>query len=54
VLAYFDAAGQDSAPAGSQHPIATRAALRDYDAELYALVHETFAYGGKVDWRLGP
>jgi hypothetical protein len=53
VLAYFDAAGQTPAPAGSEHPIVTREALRRYDADLYALVHETFAYGGKVDWRLG-
>src|SRR5262249_35458479 len=52
VLSYFDAPGQDSAPAGSQHPIATREALHDYDVDLHALVHETFAYGGKVDWRL--
>jgi len=54
VLAYFDAAGQEPAPLGSDRSIATRESLRDYDADLYALVHETFAYGGKVDWRLGP
>jgi len=52
VLAYFDAAGQEPAPVGSEHPVATREALRDYDADLYGLVHETFAYSGKVDWRL--
>jgi hypothetical protein len=51
VLAYFDARGQDAAPADASHPIATRQALREYDAELYALVHETFAYEGRVDWR---
>ncbi len=54
VLAYFDAAGQDSAPAGNEHSIATRTGLHDYDADLYALVHETFAYGGKIDWRFQP
>ena len=53
VLAYFDAAGQEAAPLGSENSIVTREALRDYDADLYALVHETFAYEGKVDWRLG-
>jgi hypothetical protein len=31
-------------------PIATREALQSYDAELYALVDETMAYGGHVDW----
>jgi hypothetical protein len=54
VLAYFDAAGQDSAPPDAVHPIATREALRDYDPGLFALVHETMAYGGKVDWRYPP
>jgi alpha-glucosidase len=51
VLAYFDARGQDAAPADAQHPIRTREALQTYDPDLYALVHETFAYGGRVDWR---
>jgi hypothetical protein len=54
VLAYFDAAGQEPAPAGCSHPIITRELLKEYDADLFALVHETFAYGGKVDWRLKP
>ena len=54
VLAYFDARGQDSAPAGTDHPIITRQGLKQYDADLYALVHETFAYGGRVDWRFQP
>lgn len=53
VLAYFDAAGQSSAPAGSERPIVMREELQQYDANLFALVHETFAYGGKPDWRLG-
>lgn len=51
VLAYFDALGQDAAPHDAAHPIATREALRDYDPGLHALVDETMAYGGKVDWR---
>jgi hypothetical protein len=54
VLAYFDAAGQDAAPPDAVHPINTREALRDYDPDLFALVHETMAYGGKVDWRYQP
>ncbi len=54
VLAYFDARGQDAAPADAQHPIRTREALQNYDPDLYALVHETMAYGGRVDWRLSP
>ena len=53
MLAYFDAAGQQPAPAGSTQSVVTRELLRDYDPDLYALVHETFAYGGKVDWRFG-
>jgi hypothetical protein len=31
----------------------TREALKAYDAELYALVAETMAYNGRVDWRYG-
>ena len=53
ILAYFDAAGQGAAPHDAEHPIATREALRAYDPGLFALVHETMAYGGRVDWRLG-
>jgi hypothetical protein len=49
VLAWFDAAGQDAA-----HPINTREALRGYDPGLFALVNETLAYEGKVDWRFRP
>ncbi len=52
VLAYFDAAGQDAAPPGAAHPILTRKALESYDPGLYALVNETMAYDGRVDWRL--
>jgi hypothetical protein len=53
-LAYFDARGQDAAPPDAAHPILTREALQAYDPDLYALVHETFAYGGRVDWRFRP
>jgi hypothetical protein len=51
VLAYFDALGQDAAPNDAAHPISTREALKQYDPELYALVNETMAYDGHVDWR---
>jgi DUF1680 family protein len=51
VLAYFDAAGQDAAPADAPHPITTREQLASYDAELFELVAETMAYRGHVDWR---
>jgi hypothetical protein len=54
VLAYFDAAGQSAAPEGSEHPIITREALREYDPELFHLVAETMAYTGHVDWRFSP
>lgn len=54
VLAYFDALGQDSAPNDAPHPIRTREALKDYDADLFALVKETMAYEGRVDWRFRP
>jgi hypothetical protein len=49
-----DAAGQDAAPNDASHPINTREALREYDAGLFALVHETMAYEGRVDWRFHP
>jgi hypothetical protein len=51
VLAYFDAAGQDAAPNDAAHPVVTREALAAYDPALYALVNETLAYDGHVDWR---
>jgi alpha-glucosidase len=53
VLAYFDALGQDAAPNDAAHPIQTREALKEYDPDLYAIVNETMAYDGHVDWRLG-
>jgi hypothetical protein len=52
VLAYFDAKGQERPPLGAAQPIVSRETLKQYDEGLYALVHETFAYGGKVDWWL--
>jgi hypothetical protein len=52
VLAYFDAAGQHASPLDAARPIATREALERYDPGLFALVEETMAYRGKVDWRL--
>jgi alpha-glucosidase len=54
VEAYFDAAGSGLPPAGADRPVATREALKAYDPELYALVDETMAYTGHVDWRLSP
>jgi hypothetical protein len=51
VLAYFDAAGQSSAPLNAPHPIGTREILKEYDPGLFALVNETMAYDGHVDWR---
>lgn len=54
VLAYFHAVGEDAAPNDAPHPIRTREALRDYDPGLYALVKETMAYEGHVDWRFEP
>ncbi len=53
VLAYFDAVGQEPAPNDSATPITNRQQLKAYDSDLYDLVHETMAYGGHVDWRLG-
>jgi hypothetical protein len=55
VVAYFDATGQQAAPNDAAHPITTREALKAYDPDLYALVNETMAYDGHVDWRYaGP
>lgn len=50
-LAYFNATGQQAAPNDAPHPIATRELLKEYDPDLFALVNETFAYDGHVDWR---
>ncbi len=54
VLAYFDALGQDDAPNDAAHPINTREKLKEYDADLFALVNDTMAYETKVDWRYRP
>jgi len=54
VEAYFDAAGEGQAPNLADRPIVTREALKAYDPELYALVDETMAYRGHVDWRFQP
>jgi hypothetical protein len=43
VQAYFDAGGESKAPA--------REKLKEYDPELFALVHETMAYEDRQDWR---
>jgi alpha-glucosidase len=51
VLAYFDAAGTGMTPTDAEHPITTREALKEYDPDLFALVDDTMAYQGKVDWR---
>jgi len=51
VEAYFDAAGEGHAPNDADRPITTRTALKAYDPDLYALVNETMAYTGHVDWR---
>ena len=53
VLVYFDATGGIVPPNGADHPIATREMLKRYDPGLFALVEETMAYKGKVDWRYG-
>jgi len=51
VLAYFDAVGQGAPPNDAACPITTREKLAEYDPGLFALVDETMAYNGKVDWR---
>jgi hypothetical protein len=51
VLAYFDALGRDAAPHDTTRPINSREALKEYDPNLYALVNETMAYDGHLDWR---
>jgi hypothetical protein len=54
VLAYCDAAGQDTPPNDSPHTINNLEALRQYDPELFALISQVMAYDGHVDWRLLP
>jgi hypothetical protein len=54
VTAFFDAAGQKHPPADTAHPIVKREQLAAYDPALFALVRETMAYDGHVDWRFSP
>ena len=54
LLAYFNAVGQGVAPNDAARPITTRELLQSYDPGLYALVDETLAYDGRVDWRYLP
>jgi len=54
VEAYFYAAGDGQPPNDADRPITTREALKTYDPELFALVDETMAYDGHVDWRFKP
>jgi alpha-glucosidase len=49
--AYFDAAGDVPPPSLADRPVTTRETLRAYDPDLFALVEETMAYKGHVDWR---
>jgi hypothetical protein len=51
VEAYFDAAGDSLPPHLADQAITTREALKAYDPDLHALVAETMAYQGHVDWR---
>lgn len=51
VWAYFNVPSADAAPNDAPHPISTRELLKEYDTELFALVDETMAYAGHVDWR---
>lgn len=51
VEAYFDAAGDRLSPYSADQPVTTRETLKAYDPDLYALVAETMAYRGHVDWR---
>ncbi len=54
VAAYFHATRYEAAPVDVAHPITTREMLKAYDPDLYALVNETMAYDGHVDWRFKP
>jgi hypothetical protein len=54
VIAFFDAGGQKHPPEDAVHPVVTREHLAVYDPELFALVRETMAYDGHVDWRFQP
>jgi hypothetical protein len=54
VEAYFDATGAGPPPSDAERPIDRREALEAFDPGLYALVRETMAYKGHVDWRYKP
>jgi dipeptidyl aminopeptidase/acylaminoacyl peptidase len=54
VAAYFDAGGDGETPTLADRPITTRDALKAHDPDLFALVEETMAYKGHVDWRFKP
>ncbi|MGE5293357.1 MAG: hypothetical protein ACM3VT_00875 [Solirubrobacterales bacterium] len=54
VLAYFDALGQDDVPNDAVGPVNTQEKLKEYDPDLFALVNETMAYQGQIDWRYKP
>jgi hypothetical protein len=54
VLAYFEALGQSAVPSDAAYPINTRARLKEYDLDLHALVSETMAYDGHVEWHYQP
>lgn len=53
VVAYFDA-GPDQPPPRAARPIFTRAALKEHDPDLFALVEETMGYRERIDWRFRP
>lgn len=53
VLAYFDAGGTLLKPADYHGAVIDRATLKQYDPELYSLVHQLMAYENRVDWRFG-
>lgn len=54
VLAYFDAAAGTDRPSDADQPIHNRERLAAYDPDLFALVQQTMAYRGRVDWRYQP
>lgn len=54
LAAFFDVAGQNTAPLDWPHPILTREQLKAYDPDFFALIGETMAYDHHVDWRFSP
>jgi hypothetical protein len=51
VLAYFDALSPTTL-SDTNNPIFDRETLKNYDPDLFNMVHETMAYEGHQDWRL--